>query len=242
MLENWIVMQKWKELFTTSKIIADKLEVNHNTFLRTVERVIDLYDLSEESSIHPCIVKYPEKIIKTTFINKQKAEYKWYFINEPAFMLIMMNSSSYSKARKIQQEIVQAFFHMKETLQNQSNASWIEKRNEWKKVRELEMDIVKEFVEYATAQWSKNAKMYYANITKMTNKALELLISVKDSKPIRDLATLEQLWMIMLADDRAKKAIEDWMKRKLPYKEVYIYAKDEVNKLTDAMNFKPKLS
>ena len=80
--------------------------------------------------------------------------------------------------------------------------------------------------------------MYYQNITKMTNKALELLIQTKDGKPLRDLATISQLGFISVVDDRATLAIQDGMDRKLPYKEIYKYAKDEVEKLVDALAFK----
>lgn len=98
--------------------------------------------------------------------------------------------------------------------------------------------MIKEFVEYATKQGSKNAKMYYQNITKMTNKALELLVQTKEGKPLRDLATVTELGFIQVVDNRATEAIQDAMKNKLPYKEVYKFAKKEVEDIVDSLCFK----
>ena len=100
------------------------------------------------------------------------------------------------------------------------------------------MDTIKSFIDYATNQGSKSANMYYQNITKMTNKALELLLQSKDGKPLRDLATIEQLGFISVVDKRATLAIQNGMDRMLPYKEIYKYAKYEVESLVDALAFK----
>ena len=65
---------------------------------------------------------------------------------------------------------------MKEAVLNQSNQSWLSARKGGKNLRAKEMDVVKDFVDYATKQGSKSAFRYYGNVTKMTNKALELLM------------------------------------------------------------------
>ena len=41
-----------------------------------------------------------------------------------------------------------------------------------------------------------------------------------------------------MLDLRATQAIEDGIKRQLPYKEIYKYAKEEVEKLSDSLAFK----
>ncbi len=80
--------------------------------------------------------------------------------------------------------------------------------------------------------------MYYQNITKMTNKALELLVQSKDGKPLRDLATITELGFIQVVDNRAMQAIADGLNRKLPYKEIYKFAKKEVEEIVDSLCFK----
>lgn len=239
MLKTELVTYEKKDIFTTSKIVAEKLEVPHKKLLKTIERILKRNKNLEVFGSTP---KYEQKFIKTEFEHwKTKIKYSWYLINEPWFSKLVMNLWNYKEAEKVQNEFIQAFFKMKEVLQNQSNYSWIQKRTETKQIRAEEMDIVKEFVEYAKKQWSQNAERYYANITKMTNKALELLIQVEWWKPIRDLASITQLWFISSLDDRASKSLENWMKQGLHYKEIYIYAKEEVNQLANALDFKPRL-
>lgn len=239
MLKTDLVTYEKKDIFTTSKIVAEKLEVPHKDLLRTIEKIIKRKEnLGGQGSTS----KFEQKFIKTQFEHwKTKIKFPWYLINEPWFSKLIMNLSWYKKAEDIQNEFIYAFFQMKEVISNQTNNSWLQKRTETKQVRSEEMDIVKEFVEYAKQQWSQSAERYYANITKMTNKALELLIQVEWWKPIRDLASVTQLWFISSLDDRASKSIENWMKQWLHYKEIYIYAKEEVNQLANALDFKPRL-
>ena len=72
----------------------------------------------------------------------------------------------------------------------------------------------------------------------MTNKALELLIQVKDGKPLRDMATIQELGFISVVDNRAAQSLEYGIKNNLPYKYIYEIAKEEVNNLVDSLCFK----
>jgi len=233
-MKNELVFTQRGEVYTSSKIVADKLGVVHKDLLRTIERIIERQNYSGLNST----LKFPQKFIEGTFTNKKGRTYKCYYMNEQAFMKLVMHLSGYAKAEIVQDQFIEAFSLMKQALLNKHNASWLEKRKQTKITRREETDVIKEFVEYATKQGSKNAKMYYQNITKMTNKALELLIQTKEGKPIRDLATVTELGFIQVVDHRAMLAIKDGMERQLPYKEIYRYAKDEVNKLVDALVFK----
>ena len=164
--------------------------------------------------------------------------YKMYELNEQAYLKLAMQLSGYEKAEIVQDQMIEAFTMMKQKILNMQNNSWISKKDEGKQIRQKETDIIKDFIEYATKQGSNNANKYYMNITKMTNKALELLIQTDEYKPLRDLATITELGFIQMLDLRATQAIEDGVKRQLPYKEIYKYAKEEVEKLSDSLAFK----
>jgi hypothetical protein len=164
--------------------------------------------------------------------------YKMYELNEQAYLKLAMQLSGYDKAEIVQDQMIEAFTMMKQQILNMQNNSWIAKRDETKQIRQKETDVIKDFIEYATKQGSQNANRYYMNITKMTNKALELLIQTDEYKPLRDLATITELGFIQMLDLRATQAIEDGMNRQLPYKEIYKYAKEEVEKLSDSLAFK----
>jgi len=244
MLENELVQVKRWEIFTTSKMVADKLEVPHHRILKVIEKILIKLDNLGFSDKHP---KFKEKFIKTELEHgKTKIKYKWFLINEPAFTRLVMHLKDFDKAFEVQGFFIQQFFQMKEIIQNQSNNSWIEARKQWKTLRKAETDVIKDLFEYIKIEnpesyYIKNEKRLYSTYTGMTNKYLQLIVDCKEWKPIRDLASVRDLWFIWIVDDRCKDVIIDGMTRKLPYKEIYKEAKNEVMRLVESLDFKPKL-
>ena len=234
-MKNALVHTKRDEVYTDSKIIADRLEVPHKVVIQTIERTIAKQS-KNNGTVKP--LKFPQKFIESSFKNKMGRTYKMYELNEQAYLKLAMQLSGYEKAEIVQDQMIEAFTIMKQQVLNMQNNSWIAKRDETKQIRQKETDVIKDFIEYATKQGSNNANKYYMNITKMTNKALELLMQTDDYKPLRDLATITELGFIQMLDLRATQAIEDGVKRQLPYKEIYKYAKEEAEKLSDSLAFK----
>ena len=233
-MKNDLVHQIKNDFFTNTVIVAENLEVPHKDLLRTVKSLL-------EKTKKQCAGQ-PIVFIESSFTNKQGRTYPMYEMNEDAYMLLAMQLSNYEKAFAVQVAIIKAFRSMAIALVNQQNVSWIEARQKGKIERVAETDIIKEFVDYATMQGSQSAKMYYMNITKMTNKALEFMIQDKTGVPIRDLSSLDNLGFIMALDKRAGSAIEYGMASQMHYKDIFHYAKAEVNKLADVLVFKPKLT
>lgn len=237
-MKTKIVHVKKKEVFTNSKIISEMLEVSHRDLLRTLESIIERQKNNELAST----LKYPQKYIESSFKNKMGRTYKMYNLNEQAYMKLAMHLKGYEKAEQVQDAIIEAFSMMKESLLNHQNISWLSARDETKQIRKTETDTIKEFVDYATKQGSKSAFRYYGNITKMTNKALELLIQVNEGEPLRNLVSIMELGFIQILDYRAMQAIKQGMSEGLPYKFIYKYAKHAVNKLADSLNYKKAIT
>lgn len=231
-----IVKVSKKEVFTDTKIISEMLDVNHSDLLRTIEKIVERW--KNNTQCGP--LKFPQKYIESTFKNKMGRTYKMYELNEQAYMKVAMHLKGYEKAELVQDSIIEAFSMMKQSLLNQSNQSWLTARNESKQVRKEEMNVLKDFVDYATNQGSKSANRYYCNVTKMTNKALELLVQVRHGSPLRDLASIMEQGYIQMLDHRAMQSFEYGMNENLPYKYIYMYAKEQVNNLADQLNFNPK--
>jgi len=233
-LENNLVQVKGKDIYTTSKIIADNLDVKHADLLRTIEKLI-VKNIAREQPV------LSQKFIETKFRNKMNKEYSWYLLNEQAFIKTIMQLWQYEKADEIQNQFITAFWKMKEALNNQSNNTWLNARNNTKETRKLETDVIKELTEYAEREsWYKLSYPLYSTYTQMTNKHLQFIVDVEKWKPIRQLASITELWFITVVDDRCKKAIQEGIRRRYPYKEIYRYAKEEVSKLVDSLDFKPK--
>jgi phage regulator Rha-like protein len=235
-MKTKIVHVKKNEVLTTSKLVAEMLEVPHRDLLRTIEKIV----FRNENNAHTSTLKFPQKFIESTFLNKMGRSYSMYEMNEQAYMKLAMHLKGYDKAEQVQDSIIEAFYLMKRALLNHQNATWLNARESGKEIRAIETCTIKEFVDYATDQGSKNAKFYYSNVTKMTNKALELLIQVKDGKPLRELATIMELGFIQVVENRAQQVLNYGMDNKLPYKFIYQEAKKQVNELVDSLNFKPK--
>lgn len=152
------------------------------------------------------------------------------YLNEEqaAFLVTLMRNSK--RVVSFKMKLTSEFFRMRKTLldlaSQKQNAEWLEKREVGKITRREETDTIKQFVEYATEQGSKNAKMYYVSISKMENKALFLL--EQKFKNLRDILNLRQLATVDSADAIVTKALNDGMSKNLHYKEIYKLAKVRV--------------
>lgn len=215
------LVHTWKwDIFTTSVLVAEKLEVPHTNLIRTIDKIVKKYPSHQRGTSDI-------KFIETTTINKQKREYRSYDMNEPAFIKLVMNLWKYEKAEIIQDLFIKAFFHMRNVLQQHTNASWIEAREVWKQERLAETDTIKDFVDYAEKQGNTKARYYYSTLTNLTYKALEL---VDRETPIRDI--LNSVWLQYLAEleRQVQYALQDGMKEWLDYKHIYANTKERIIK------------
>ena len=235
-MENQIVFLSNNEVFTSSLIIAENLEVPHRNLLRTIDKILEF---QKKNIAQGRALKYPQKFIERTFKNKMNREYRMFELNEQAFTKLVMHLANYEKAEYIQDLFIEAFFEMKDRLLNSQEISLKEKRETGKAIRKNETDVIKEFVEYATKQGSKSAFRYYGNITKMTNKALEYLIQTTIGKPLkRDLMNIMELGFLQTLELRIIDVIKDCMQKEIYYKDIYQKAKEEVEQLASALMYK----
>lgn len=200
-METELVFTGGKDVFCDSMKIAEKLEVPHTKLLRTIQRIVK----KKKQWTDGAIVN-SQKFIETDFTNKQGRTYKKYNLNEPAFIKLVMQLKGYEKAEIVQDMFVEAFMHMKNVLAQHSNASWLEARDTGKIQRKEETDKIQEFIEYAKAQGSTQAQYYYANITKMTYRALEVL---NHDRPIRDILTKIGLTYLSVAENQVVQSLEE---------------------------------
>ncbi len=239
-MKNELVHQIKNDFFTNTKIVSENLEVPHKVLLITVEKLIETDNSMMASSCHHG--KSKSVFLESSFTIKNGNTYKMYEMNKKAYMLLAMQLGRYKKGFEVQVAIIEAFEKMALALQNQQNVSWIEARQNGKVARLAETDVLKEFVDYATEQGSTSAKMYYMNITKLTNKALEFIIQDKTGVPVRDLSSLDNLGFIMVMDKAATVSIQKGMQEKLNYKHIYQNTKAAVNLLADVLVFKKQLN
>ena len=212
------------ELTTTSKIIADHFGKAHTEVIKSINRL-----MSEESSIvmyfHDC-----------ELVNNRGVSYKGYKITRDGFSLLAMGFTG-KKALSWKVAFLKAFNAMEKTLLNQQKTvDWQAARLQGKAVRKNTTDTIQDFIEYATNQGSKNAKMYYANITKMEYKALDILEQSKHvTGNFRNTLDLMQIGFLQVAENIATLSMKKGMEQALDYHDIYTLAKQKVTEYAESV-------
>lgn len=158
---------------------------------------------------------------ETSYRDSQNREQRAIDLDEDGF-LIAMPFIGGKQARQGQRKLVKEFGKLRRAMVRKAETAWQQARLEGKDARKHEVDTIAAFVEYATAQGSSNARHYYANVTKMTYKALFMVEQgLKIPNRLREMLDGMQLSFLTTAEYVCANAIKDGMARELHYKEIY---------------------
>ena len=228
-----LVKVKNGKLFCTSLDISEEFEIGHNRVLEKIRNLTD--DI-------PTVKK---EFSESKFTNNRNRKYPMYHITRRGYMTLVLNLDAKTKESKIllmqkKELFIDAFEKMEKLLlqerNNKQNLEWKKSREQGKQIRLNLTDTIKEFVEYAESQGSKNAARYYSNITKMEYKSLGFM---QQSKPkLRDTLDLMELHQLILAEDLCKRKIAEYMKQELHYKEIYLLIKQDIEKFASVLYLK----
>ena len=152
---------------------------------------------------------------------------------QATFLVTLMRNSPIVVKFKLQmtREFYKAKRFLSELASQQQNAQWIEQRNSGKIKRREETDTIQKFVTYAKNQGSTQAERYYGNITNMENKSLFMLEQKYPN--VRNVLNLNQLSVLVCADNVVTKALHDGMTSGLNYRDIYILAKYRVEQFAE---------
>lgn len=205
-MQDIILLDQKQIPLVDSRLMASRLDVRHRDMMRDV---MDKYaaDFEEFGSFARHLAK-PEGSGRPQ---------PYYLFNENQCYLLLTYIKNTPRARKLKQSLVRAFSDVRQQL-----AALKAERLGGKEVRKMETQAIAEMVEYAKAQGSKSAELYYANITKMTNRALGIESGARDQL---DAITLRK---IKLAETMVDIAIRDGLKNQMHYKDIYKEAKARV--------------
>lgn len=196
-----------------SRLMSSRLDVRHRDMMRDI---LDKYssDFIEFGSFARLLAK-PEGGGRPQ---------PYYLLNENQCYLLLTYIKNTPKARRLKQNLVQAFSDARDLLAQTQSA-----RIEGKKVRRLETDSIKMLVDYASAKGSKSAERYYTNVTKMTNSLLGIEAGQRDNLSPTQLKQLSAIETIV------DLAIRDGLKAELEYKDIYQLAKMRASALVDVL-------
>lgn len=223
-----LVYTKRNNNFTTSRILASKFGKRHSHVFEKVTKLIsDLDKIKHPKNGTLKFIKVQEIYRGTTF--------DVYEMNRQAFSLVAMSFTG-KKALEWKVKFNQAFYQMEKVLiqqaHNQQNNLWLTQRKEAKLIRKQETDVIKEFVEYATKQGSKNAKFYYKHFTTACYKCLKL-VQYKRPK-LRETLDIMQTHQLILAEQVAKKSIKKYMNEKEFYKTIFSLVKIDLENFANS--------
>jgi len=221
-----LVQVKHNKVFATTNTIAEEFGIAH----REIRRKLGILAVEISPSA------FNEMFTESLYLNSKKREYKNYHMTRKGYMFLVMNIST-KKAHKKKLAFIDAFDMMEDairnSLTNKSDVEWSETRLIGKTARLYETDVIKDFVEYATKQGSKNAKFYYKHLTNASYKALGLMALKHPT--LRSTMNLYQLSELMLAERLAANKLKEYMELERNYKDIYQSVKDDLVTFANAM-------
>jgi Rha family phage regulatory protein len=226
---------------TTSLILAAKFEKRHADVLR------DISSLEIPDDFRKC--NFALVMESMTYVNsrgekqtKQTSRVGYATITKDGFTLLCMGWTG-KKAMKFKLDLIAQFNAMESALNKPSNlsaAAWHHARLEGKTQRKVLTDAVQRLVEYAKSQGSSNSEMYYANVTLLEYKALNLVAGQVKCKGLRDMLPTRQLAQLSVMEECCEKAIHEAIDKKLPYQDVYRFAQQRCLSMANHMNLVEK--
>jgi phage regulator Rha-like protein len=179
------------EVYTTSEIIAEHAEVQHHA----VQQLISNYRKDfEEFGIIAFEMRKPPAGSKG---GRPETIYR---LTEEQATLLMTYLKNTERVRAFKKELVRQFYAMRKILWRQQferqTEAWQTARIEGKKVRRMETDEIKLFVEYAAASGSKQPDWYYTAFTKLAHTAVGITSGGRNASTagqLLDLRTVERV-------------------------------------------------
>lgn len=210
-----LVLLKNDEVFTTSEIIATGTGVSY----RSVQKLIEKYysDISEFGQVRFEItsVKY----------DRGTNNKKIYLLNEEQATFVIFLMKNTRIVINFKKELVKQFFQMRKFILEKHSAEWAKTRYQSKINRKSETDIIKQLVNYAQKQGSKNADKLYIIYSKLANKTAGITS--------RDNATINQLNNLSLIENILLNCIRNGMTEGKGYKEIYQVCKARLELFSD---------
>ena len=209
------------QALTTSLKISKKFNKRHSSILAKIKAI----DCSEDFGRH--------NFMPTTYDDDHNREQPMYLITKDGFMFLVMGFNG-REAALLKEAYINEFNRMERLLHNYLSTSWIEARDNGKEARRNETDSIKELVEYAKSQGSKNAHKYFINYTSMVYRAL-FELSNEETKGIRNKLDKMQLSFLSTAEHVASNTIREGIIQNLHYKDIYKHTKQKIHNLSNSV-------
>lgn len=199
---------------TTSVIIARHFDKRHTNVLRDIVN-LECSDKFSRLNFEP-----------RNYTDERGKTQPMYHITEQGFAFLVMGFTG-RKAAAWKERFINAFHAMHQVLERQRNEAWQLQRADGKQVRTDMTDSLQRLEDYSRANGSTHSDWFYANYTRMINKAL---FESVDTPPgaFRDSLDRNQLAKLRVAEMMVSDLIDRSIDARVPYKEIYVAVKERV--------------
>lgn len=205
------VFEKNNNIVVDSRQVAQMVGKRHKNLIRD----IDKYNMILTSSNLSPLTFFIESTYKD-----EKGEIRPCYLLTKKGCDMVANKLIGEKGVLFTANYINAFYEMECLLLQKQTQDWQTARQLGKLTRRSETDVIKEFIEYAKQQGSKNADKYYINFSKLANK-----IAGVDG---RELASARQLSNLDLVENILLNCIKEGIAKNLTYKAIYQFCKDRL--------------
>jgi len=258
-MNNDIVHVIRKDILTTSVLVSKMLDVPHRTLLKTIRR-LSTHGITDE--IIPSIFKtrmgqeYDQfllsprvvTMLETIYLFKGFGDGEGY---EPEFTPSIEPDTTYIMVSNGGGYKIGCTSNIRSRLQaiQVGNKNFIEVCVTIRGGKEIEKELHEDYADkHISGEWFDLSPVDVTDIFRnyITKAQIfdtldsligELNMMSRDDVCIKDFTNETNAKVLK----KLKLALQDGIKRKLPYEEIYYYAKEEVEKLVDALGFVPKL-
>ncbi len=202
------------DVFTDSKVISEGTGIEHRKVKIAIRSHLeDLKEFGKLSAPYQAESTggRPEEYYR---LNEQQA----------TFLITLLKNTPIVTAFK--KELVRQFFSMRTLLAQKQMEIYKDTRAYQKAVRKQETDAIKQLVDYAAGQGSRNASRYYTSLSKLADRTA----GITD----REQATAEQLGALALVENIIQKCISEGIELQEPYKDIYQGCKQRLERFRSA--------
>ena len=206
-----LVFIKKENVFTTSLIIAEGTENQHESIIRLIQNHIEYFE--RWGKIYFSDFKSGNKNgdfrgrpAQVAILNEQQA----------TFLVTLLRNNDI--ILNFKSELVDQFYKMRQILAERQTPEWQKARVQSKITRKKFTDVLKEFIAYAQKQGTSRPPVaFYAKYSKLING----VVGLKNKKD-RDNASPLQLSTVRLVEDKISEIMLQGVKINLPYKDVEV--------------------
>lgn len=155
----------------------------------------------------------------STYKDTSGKENKFYRMTRDGFTLLVMGFTG-KEAMEWKIKYIEAFNCMERIVSERQSPGFLEAREEGKRIRRMETDVIKDFVAYAKAQGSSRAEWYYRSFATLANNAAGVAARA-------EAGGMEEL-QIQLVENIIAKKIRQGMAESKGYKDIFRECKETV--------------